>query len=171
MKVLGILACSCALVSLVPLETVAEESGFMLRSQVPPGPGQRALLAAVMGARRRLEQPECQRLFSEFSDASGRPLQDALDALGQTGSGYLGLVVFADASARPHCNAGGSFAFTTPGSRVVYVCGAQLKDAVDQNLAKAEAVVIHEMLHSLGLGENPPTSSEITARVSARCHS
>jgi hypothetical protein len=92
-------------------------------------------------------------------------------ARSQTGAGYLGWVVFADASARPHCKAGGSFAFTTPGSRVVYVCAAQLKDAVDRNLARAEAVVIHEMLHSLGLGENPPTSSEITARVQARCHS
>jgi hypothetical protein len=171
MKFPGVLALSCALVPLAPLETVAEDAGFVLRSQVPPGPGQRALLAAVMGARRRLEQPDCQRLFSEFSDASGRPLQETLDALGQTSAGYLGWVVFADASARPHCKAGGSFAFTTPGSRVVYVCGPQLKDATDQNLAKAEAVVIHEMLHSLGLGENPPTSAEITARVQARCHS
>jgi hypothetical protein len=171
MKVLGILALSCALAPLAPLETVAEDGAFVLRSQVPPGPGLRALRAAVMGARRRLEQPECQRLFSEFSDSSGRPLQESLDALGQTGAGYLAWVVFADGSAKAHCKAGGSFAFTAPGSRVVYVCGAQLKDAADQNLAKAEIVLIHEMLHTLGLGENPPSSEEITARVVARCHS
>jgi hypothetical protein len=168
MKVLGILALSCAL---APPQTIADDSGFVLRSQIPPGPGLRALRAAVMGARRRLEQPECQRLFSEFSDSSGRPLQETLDALGQTGAGYLGWVVFADGSAKAHCKAGGSFAFTAPGSRVVYVCGAQLKDAADQSAAKAEAVVIHEMLHTLGLGEDPPSSAEITARVLARCHS
>jgi hypothetical protein len=123
-----------------------------------------------MGARLRLEHTECQRLFTEFSNASGRPLQEALDALEQTGPGYLGLILFADASARPHCKAGRSFAFTMPGSRVVFVCGPQFANAVDQNAAKAEAFVIHEMLHSLGLGENPPTSEEITARVLARCH-
>ena len=33
----------------------------------------------------------------------------------------------------------------------------------------AEAALIHESLHSLGLGENPPTSSEITSRVISRC--
>jgi len=30
-------------------------------------------------------------------------------------------------------------------------------------------MVIHEVLHTLGLGENPPTSTEITLRVEGRC--
>ena len=30
-------------------------------------------------------------------------------------------------------------------------------------------MVIHEMLHTLGLGENPPAPSEITRRVNDRC--
>jgi hypothetical protein len=33
----------------------------------------------------------------------------------------------------------------------------------------AGAVVIHEILHTLGLSENPPSSKEITDRVLARC--
>jgi len=33
----------------------------------------------------------------------------------------------------------------------------------------ATNVVIHEMLHALGLGENPPTSEEITRQVVKRC--
>jgi hypothetical protein len=40
---------------------------------------------------------------------------------------------------------------------------------MSRNSRHAEALVIHEMLHSLGLGENPPPSDEITARVRARC--
>jgi hypothetical protein len=169
MKTLGTLALSCALVPFAPLEAWPGDNGFALRSLVSPG-GQAALRKAVLGARRQLERPDCQGLFSEFTDASGRPLQEKLDALGQTGPSYLGLILFADGSNRPHCKVGGCLAFTTPGSRVVYVCAAQLNNAADQNAAKAEAVVIHEMLHSLGLGENPPTSLEITARVLARCH-
>jgi hypothetical protein len=30
-------------------------------------------------------------------------------------------------------------------------------------------LIIHEMLHTLGLGENPPSSREITQRVTERC--
>jgi hypothetical protein len=34
---------------------------------------------------------------------------------------------------------------------------------------RAEAVVIHEVLHTLGLDENPPSSDQITTRVERRC--
>jgi hypothetical protein len=35
--------------------------------------------------------------------------------------------------------------------------------------SQAEIAVIHEALHTLGLGENPPDSREITRRVAERC--
>jgi len=38
------------------------------------------------------------------------------------------------------------------------------------NPSQTEAFLIHEELHSLGLGENPPSPKEITARVLALCH-
>jgi hypothetical protein len=170
MKSLGIVVLSCAFLLLAPPGAPSADDGFVVRTMVSPGSGLRELQRAVLGARRRLGQLECQRLFSEFSDTSGRPLQQKLDALGQTGTGYLGWVVFADGSGRAVCKAGGSLAFTTPGSRVVYVCVAQLKRGNDENATMVEAVIIHEMLHSLGLGENPPSPTEITARVLARCH-
>lgn len=171
MKYLGIAVLSCALVPLASNPTCSAEDRFLFRSLIPPGSGLRALGGAVLGARRRLDRPECQQLFTDFSDASGRPLQQNLDALRQTGQGYLGLILFVDASDGARCKAGGRFGFTSPGSRVVFVCGAQFKEAADQNMSIAEAVVIHEALHSLGLGENPPSSMEITARVLERCHS
>ena len=34
----------------------------------------------------------------------------------------------------------------------------------------AEDLIIHELLHSLGLGENPPTSSQISSQVMRRCN-
>jgi hypothetical protein len=40
---------------------------------------------------------------------------------------------------------------------------------MSRNSRNAEAIVIHEWLHSLGLGENPPSSDYITTRVRARC--
>ncbi len=173
MKPLGMLGRPCALACFafcsVPAAAQAEDGRFILRSQMAPGAGLRALQMAVAGARRRLDQPGCRDLFGELSDVSGRKLQESLDALGHTPSTYLGLILFADASRRPRCKAGGVFAFTTPNSRVVFVCGAQLAEAAGRNLGLVEAVLIHEELHSLGLGENPPTSEEITARVQAAC--
>jgi len=63
----------------------------------------------------------------------------------------------------------GPLAFTSPGSRLVFVCSRKFADLTFGDWDLARAVVIHEALHSLGLGENPPSSLEITARVRARC--
>jgi len=153
-------------------EARAGDDGFVLRSLMPPGAQHAALRRAVMGARQRLARPECQQLFSEFKDASGRPLQEKLDAQRQTAASYLGLILFAD-GARSHlrlCQDPNIFAMTAPGSRVVHVCGHQFAFVDGNNPSQTEAFLIHEELHSLGLGENPPSPKEITARVLAMCH-
>jgi hypothetical protein len=49
--------------------------------------------------------------------------------------------------------------------------GHALDAAASGHPEEAEAALIHEMLHTLGLGENPPRSRDITARVRARCGS
>jgi hypothetical protein len=128
-----------------------------------------ALDRAVAGAVRRLERPACRRLFDEFRDAAGAPLQDRLDALGVGPADYLSLVVFADGSARLTCRRDDVLAVTAPGSRVVYVCGRVFNEAATRKASRAEIAVIHEALHTLGLGENPPDSLEITRRVAERC--
>jgi hypothetical protein len=124
---------------------------------------------AVAGASRRLERPSCRRLFDEFHDATGTPLQARLDALGVEPADYLSLVVFADGSARRTCRRADVLAVTAPGSRVVYVCGRLFHEAGTHKASRTEIAVIHEALHTLGLGENPPDSLEITRRVAERC--
>ena len=49
------------------------------------------------------------------------------------------------------------------------VCGARFVETQFSDPGFAAALVIHEELHVLGLGENPPSAREITARVVARC--
>ena len=61
-----------------------------------------------------------------------------------------------------------TYATTTPGRRTVFVCGAQFMEMQRRQPGLAADLLIHEELHSLGLGENPPNSSEITARIVAR---
>jgi hypothetical protein len=151
-------------------ETRPGDDDFALRSLMPPGAQHHALRRAVLGARQRLARPECQQLFSEFKDASGRTLQHKLDALGQTAASYLGLILFADGARWRRCQDPSIFAMTDQGSRVVYVCGRQFAFVDGNNPSQTEAFLIHEELHSLGLGENPPSAKEITARVLALCH-
>ena len=117
----------------------------------------------------RLEKPGCQRVFTDFQDASGRPLQDALDRTGRSGAEHLGTLLFYDGSGQPRCSGPRTLAFTFVGSQIVFVCAQQFVAAARRDPILADAALIHESLHSLGLGENPPTSSEITSRVISRC--
>ena len=128
-----------------------------------------AVERAVEGARRRLESAECRRIFSDFADASGVPLQRRLDTMGLDAGDYLGRIVFTDGFAHRACHGGDTLALTSPGSRVVYVCGGRFANAQARRATHAEVVVLHEALHTLGLGENPPDSLTITRRVAARC--
>lgn len=124
---------------------------------------------AVEGASDRLADPACQRLFGEFTDLEGRPLAENLAALGDDGRSFLTRLLIYDAGDHDLCRTRGVLAVTHPGSRVVLVCGDIFRKAYLSDPPLAEAVIIHEALHSLGLGENPPTSQEITARVLSRC--
>jgi hypothetical protein len=127
-----------------------------------------AVVRALTSAARQLDQPECHGLLDEFKKATGEPLRDSLTGLGMSPADYLrGGVFFYDAPERA-CSTS-NVAVTQPGSRAVLVCGPRFVREMSRNSRHAEALLIHEMLHSLGLGENPPASDEITARVRARC--
>jgi hypothetical protein len=128
-----------------------------------------AVRRAVQGASRYLEMPECQRVFSDFADRAGRPLQEALDAQAKTGPAFLNSLLFYDGSHQARCRLKQTYAVASPGSRVVFVCTTQFQEIAMRKARLAQVILIHEALHALGLGENPPTSAEITNRVMNRC--
>jgi hypothetical protein len=123
----------------------------------------------LTGAFGRLGRPRCQELLTEFTDGAGQPLAERLDALGRTPQSYLGDILFEDGSQVRPCASRDVLAVTNPGSRVVWICPRQFVAVAYRDPVEAELVLIHEMLHSLGLGENPPSSQEITGRVEQRC--
>jgi hypothetical protein len=139
---------------------------FQLQNSVVYG----AVTRAVSGALQRLSRPACQQVFTDFSDLAGQPLIARLAASGQTAAQYLvEQVQFVDGENAPLCRRGNpAAAFTTPGNGVVHVCPA-FADLGGHNPTATEIVVIHELLHTLGLGENPPSSREISQRVTLRC--
>lgn len=158
---------AAAMVLITPGAGRPEPSPFRLRDLNPLHAA--AVERALVGAARRLERPECRRIFVDFRDGAGAPLQDGLDRLGLAAPEYLALVVFADGFGQRSCNGTDVMAVTAPGSRVVRVCGPRFSQAQARSPERAELVVLHEALHTLGLGENPPDSLEITRRVGERC--
>jgi hypothetical protein len=124
---------------------------------------------ALDGAAKWLSVSQCARLFSEFQDVDGRPLDARLHQLESTPADYLRLIYFHDGEVNPACKRHGVLAFTEVGSRVVYVCGRDFGRAWKKEPRETVATLIHEMLHSLGLGENPPTPREITYKVLKLC--
>ena len=145
----------------------------------PPGETRRRLHVPDPVARRVVENararasiilaaPECAGLVGEFKDRNGSALSRRLDALQMDVRTYLSFIVFIDDSRHVACTSG-IVAFTTPNSRVVRICSEEIKRTWQQNPAHAVAAIIHEMLHTLGLGENPPSSDAITRRVLQAC--
>jgi hypothetical protein len=124
---------------------------------------------AVDGAAARLDRPGCQDVLGDFTDASGRLLSTALAASGRGAAGHFALLRFYDDRQAPQCTSGATLAFTEIGSRVVRVCGRYFRERFLKSRRTTEIVMIHEFLHTLGLGENPPTSQAITEQVALRC--
>ena len=121
-------------------------------------------------ARLRLESAECAALFSDFADKGGRSLATVLSSAGRHPSTFLDLLYFVDATLSARCRGNQiHIAFTIPRSRVIYVCSSRFVVYFSQDTTVGEDLVIHELLHALGLGENPPASETITNRVAARC--
>jgi hypothetical protein len=125
---------------------------------------------AIDGAKRLLEAPRCQQILDEFADTSGASLRTVLDQAKVTPSEFLVRLRYADGEHSSQCQRSDDLAaYTTPGNRVIFICSGTFDTHFRDRMKTAEMIIIHEMLHAVGLGENPPASREITARVTKRC--
>jgi hypothetical protein len=124
------------------------------------------LKAVRQGARERLGRPECLAVLTDFESVNGGRLDQVLRAMGRTAQEELDRMVLESGQGRYVCERSAVLASTSVRSSVVSVC---LPRFMFLSPAHQEAILIHEMLHSLGLGENPPDSLTITKRVMDRC--
>jgi len=128
-----------------------------------------SLKRAIDDAAEKLESARCREVFSDYRDGSGRTLLANLEATGMDGPSHLRNLTFAAGQYRSDCRLPNVLALASPGKGVISICGAQFLQRQRLDPGFAAALLIHEQLHALGLGENPPRSREITARVIARC--
>jgi hypothetical protein len=130
-----------------------------------------AVRRALDGAARRLRAPRCAEVFSSpiLFDQEGRPLLEKLTQLQTDGPTYLARLTYYEASSSRTCQRNDTLAFTTVGAGHVFVCGPRFLAAWRQSPYLVELTMIHEVLHTLGLGENPPSSRAISNVVRDYC--
>jgi hypothetical protein len=165
---LAVLAAALVVLA-APAAPAASLDPDLRRVCIRSGEDATAVLVALQGAQRKLQDSACQQLLEDFQDAEGRSLRDNLAPFGLEPADYLTLRVFADGGEQQRgalCRVRGVAAVTVPKGRVVYICGSTFRE---MSLPHREHALIHEMLHSLGLGENPPSAWEINAQVWRRC--
>jgi len=127
-----------------------------------------AVRRAVALALGKLADPGCSAIYDDFALPDGQALRRRLDRMAIGPGDFLESLVFLDGSRDAVCANGGVGLATTPGSRLIRVCPSFAEFQL-RKPGMSGVLIIHESLHALGLGENPPTSSEITQRVERRC--
>ncbi len=154
------------LAALSSREAAAVEPGPAVR--VDPSFGPR-IVEAVADAARRLDTPSCALVLSDFVDGqSGLTLAENLAATGRTASEHVESLWFRGASRLRPFAGRRVFAFTVPASTVVYLCREDLLRIQNQPRLLT-AILLHEVLHTLGLRDDHPSSVSITERVLERC--
>ena len=157
------------LVSILVWAPVAKAEGVPRTRVLVPGQIGLMVQYALLGAKKRLEHHACAELLAEFHASDGLPL-NAHMSLAPTD--YLSTLWFVDGDDDLRCRTTvAPIAFTAPGHPVVFVCASHFARKYLQNQKYAEILLIHEMLHTAGLGENPPTSNQISGMAMARCGS
>jgi len=162
----GRLAVLVSAAALVPTFSLGREVEPDLPTIYVGGPAALDVSRAAREAMRRLQEPGCQQLLDDLTDREGRPLRERLGA--STPDAYLARLVLREGEiprGSGRCASPGAAAFTVDGA-AVFVCGRSFRTL--GRGARANAL-IHEMLHTLGLRENPPSSAEISRRVAERC--
>jgi len=152
--------------SVLTVGLTATPSDPPARVQMAQGPEQRWALTAVEGAARRLSDPRCQQVLSDFTDPTGLTLFEGLALRRLSPLDHVRDVWFLKGDTQPLCNKRTTSAFTVAGGRLVFMCPRLFRRQVSKY---DELLLIHEILHTLGLGENPPSSDAITKQVAVRC--
>ncbi|HKD12713.1 MAG TPA: hypothetical protein VKE50_11585 [Thermoanaerobaculia bacterium] len=130
---------------------------------------QAAVERALTEATARLDREKCAGIFRHYRDADGKPLSANLTERRLTARAFLQAIRFADGEHQRACENSDVLAFTHPRTDIVYLCGTRFALLAHSNPRLGAALLLHEELHVLGLGENPPPSHEITMRVLAAC--
>ena len=128
-----------------------------------------AVVAALDGASQWLTAPACSSGLAELQDPNGIPLAQPLAHHGTSWHQYLQWISFYEGQPGAPCGRGDLIAFTALGSRVVFICPKAFLAVWRRDPPRAKALVMHEVLHTLGVAERPASAEQITDQVLRVC--
>ena len=132
-----------------------------------------AVRASLDGAVQRLHDPDCSRELSGLRGPGGELLGATLRQRSLDWAEYLRVIYFSEGSAESPCQRQNVLAFTAVNSRVVFICSKAFVQLRRKSIRQAEAVIIHEVLHTLGLpdrNDKDDKDQDITEQVLRACH-
>jgi hypothetical protein len=135
-----------------------------------------AVRASLDGAVQRLHDPDCSRELSGLRGSGGESLGATLGRRSLGWAEYLRVIYFSEGSAESPCQRQNVLAFTAVNSRVVFICSKAFIQLRRKSIWHAEAVIIHEVLHTLGLphrndrNDKEDKDQDITEQVLRVCH-
>jgi hypothetical protein len=135
---------------------------------VPPGPLARFLGPARALAVERLGTEACRAMFEELHDFTGRPAARRLADGERSPSSHFVRLRFVERRDGPCAQGGRVAAWSSPGDPLVRVCPRVFAAVAGQDRGEAAAILIHEALHTLGVGEDA-AKQPLTDYVRSHC--
>jgi hypothetical protein len=146
--------------------TEAELAAFAT-TLVPRGPAGLAIGPARALAAERLGSSACREIFEVLPDFTGRPVARRLEAGERSPSSHFSRLSFIVTTAGP-CARNGVAAWSVAGEPCVRVCPHAFIETARRDRGEAAAILIHEALHTLGVGEEA-APEPLTDFVRHRC--
>jgi len=128
-----------------------------------------AVKASLDRAIQRLRNPDCSRALLALRGSGGESLGVTLAQRAPSWADYLQGVYFSEGTTGSPCQRRSVLAFTAVNSRVVFICSDAFLSLRRRSIWHAEAVIIHEILHTLGLPDRND-DQDITEQVLQACH-
>ena len=125
-----------------------------------------AIRYALDRASELVSKPACRAVLEDFGNARGHSIARELTDRQLEPVQHLASLLFYE-GADELCAT--RVFYTSVNGRVVFVCTRELAREMRARPHMPPLIVIHEMLHTLGLREDPPSSFAVTRQVAQRC--
>jgi hypothetical protein len=162
----AVLALALAAGTKTPAAGTGAPSGAFPPRTGPPGSSAFGLEAARDLALERLGTGGCRAIFEELRDFTGRPAARRLAEGERSPSSHFARLQFLEGVDGP-C-ASSLAAWSVTGDPRVRLCGREFRAIASRDRREAAAILIHEALHTLGVGEDA-AREPLTSYVRRRC--
>lgn len=163
-------ACALAIVCGTNAAPLMAERASSVAAPPPRGTAVAPYLRPALElASEHLRGVACRALFEELDDFTGRPVARRLEEAGRSPSAHLARLRFVESAGGPCARDASIAAWSVAGDGLVRVCPGRFVRVALRDAREAAAILIHELLHTLGVTLDAAAHGSLTAAVRRRC--